>query len=177
MRMIKKRGQVWVETVVYTLIGLAIIGIVLAAAIPKINNKKDEVVIEQSIEALGKIDEKIYEVIDQGVGNRRVVDLEISKGVLIVDMDEETISWILNSGVQYSEENVDIPLGNLNITTTKKGSSSWEVKIRVGYNIDIRYNGENSGQKQLDPAPAPYKFVIENLGSVDNNIVINLNEA
>jgi len=166
-----------VETVIYTVIGLTIIGLVLAAVIPKINNKKDEVVIEQSIEALGKIDEKVYEVIDQGVGNRRVVDLEINKGVLIIDMDANTISWVVDSGIKYSEEDVMIPLGNLNITTTKKGSSSWEVESRVGYNVDIRYDGENSGEKQLNPAPAPYKFVIENLGNIDNNIVINLKEA
>ena len=37
-----KRGQVWVETVIYTLIGLAIIGVVMAAALPKINERKDE---------------------------------------------------------------------------------------------------------------------------------------
>ena len=60
MRMIRKDGQVWVETVIYTLIGLAIIALVLTAALPKINAKKDEMMIEQSIEALGNIDSKVY---------------------------------------------------------------------------------------------------------------------
>ena len=56
-----KLGQIWVETVIYTLIGIAIIGIVLAIAQPKIEAKKDEVIIEQAIESLGNIDEKIGE--------------------------------------------------------------------------------------------------------------------
>jgi len=37
-----KRAQVWVETVIYTLIGLSIMGVVLAVAIPKINETKDK---------------------------------------------------------------------------------------------------------------------------------------
>ena len=53
-----------------SLIGMAIIGLVLAVALPKINSKKDEIIIEQSIEALGNIDDKIYEV-QRAAGNRR----------------------------------------------------------------------------------------------------------
>ncbi len=78
----RKRGQVWVETVIYTLIGIAIIGIVLAVAKPKIEAKKDQVFIEQAIASLGVLDEKLYEV-QTATGNRRVVDLKIGKGSLL----------------------------------------------------------------------------------------------
>ena len=44
--MIKKIGQVWIETVLYTIVGLAIIGIVLGFAMPKINQAKDNALIE-----------------------------------------------------------------------------------------------------------------------------------
>ena len=37
------KGQVWVETVLYTLIGLALIGVVLAIITPKINETRDKI--------------------------------------------------------------------------------------------------------------------------------------
>jgi type II secretory pathway pseudopilin PulG len=173
-KVVDKRAQIWVETVIYTLIGLAIIGLVMAAALPKINQKKDEIVIDQSIEALGHIDDKIYEV-QRAEGNRRVVDLEIRKGALVVDMEHNTISWTIDSSFEYSEEGLPVPLGRLNVTTNT--GNPWEVELIIGYSMDIRYNGENSGEKQLDPAPTPYKLVIENGGKDGGNIIIDLSDS
>ena len=172
--MFEKRGQVWVETVIYTLIGLAIIGLVLAVALPKINEKKDEIVIEQAISALGEIDNKIYEV-QRASGNRRVVDLEIGSGKVIVDMKKDTIVWILDSSFPYSEENVPVPLGKINVTTTI--GNPWRVELKLWYSMDITYDGDNFGVKQLDVAPTPYKLSIENKGKNDDgNIVVDLSD-
>ena len=170
-----KRGQVWVETVIYTLIGLAVIGLVMAVALPKINEKKDEIVIEQSIEALGNIDDKIYEV-QRAAGNRRVVDLEIRKGSIIIDMEENTISWLLDSSFPYSEEDMIVPLGRLSVTTRK--GNPWEIELKMNYSMDLQYQKDNSGTKQLDPAPTPYKFMIENSGkNTEGNIIIDFSES
>jgi type II secretory pathway pseudopilin PulG len=174
-RVIDKKGQVWVETVIYTLIGLAIIGLVMAAALPKINQKKDEIAIDQSIEALSNIDDKIYEV-QRAAGNKRVIDLTIKKGSLIIDMEQNTISWVIGSSFEYSEEGLSVPLGRINVTTTT--GNPWEVELKMGYSMDIRYNDNNLGTKQFDPAPTPYKLVIENDGKNSNgNIIIALSEA
>ncbi len=171
-----RRGQIWVETVIYTLIGLAIIGLVLATALPKINEKKDEVIIEQSIEALKNIDDKIYDVINKGTGNRRVIDLKIKEGIFIIDMEENSISWILDSSFQYSEENIPISLGRLNVTT--RAGNPWEVELKSKYPVDIQYDEEKFGTKQLDIAPTPYRFTIENNGkNEDGEIIIGLNEV
>jgi len=174
-RVSRKSGQVWIETVIYTLIGLAVIGLVLAVALPKINDKKSEIAIEQSIQALGNIDDKIYEV-QRAPGNRRVVNLEISRGKVVIDMAEDSISWVLESTYPYSEEGMVVPLGRLNVTTRK--GSPWEIELKLGYSMDIRYENDNSGIKQLDVAPAPYKFIIDNAGrdEVSGNIVIDLSE-
>ena len=171
-----EKGQIWVETVIYTLIGLTIIGLVMAVALPKINEKKDEIVIEQSIEALGNIDDKIYDVVDGGVGNKRVIDLEVKVGTLVIDMDEDTISWVLDSRLEYSEPGVAVPLGRINVTTTEAGP--WEVELKIGYGVDLQFDGANFGTRQLDIAPTPYKFVIENVGkNVDGNILIDLSQS
>lgn len=174
MKVIKKHGQIWVETVIYTLIGLTIIGLVLATALPKINEKKNEIIIEQSIVALGIINDKIYEVL-RAPGNRRVVDLEINNGALIIDIDKNTIMWVIDSSFQYSELDTSISLGNINVTT--KRGNPWKVELKLGYKMDIRYNGDVSGIKRLDVAPTPYKLVIENAGIDAGNIVIEISSA
>ena len=168
----KKDGQIWIETVIYTLIGLTIIGLVLAAALPKINQKKDSITIEQSIQALGNINNKIYDV-QRSVGNRRIIDLNIKKGYLIINMENNTISWILDSSFPYSETDTPVPLGALNVTTTK--GNPWKINLKLKYNIDLRYNGINIGTKEIDPAPTPYKLIIEYHGNNnDSNIIIDL---
>ena len=43
------KGQVWIETVVYTLIAFAILGAILGFAKPKIEQLQDKSIIEQSI--------------------------------------------------------------------------------------------------------------------------------
>ena len=43
----QKRAQVWVETVTYTLIGLTIIGLLIAGIKPKIEESRDKSIINQ----------------------------------------------------------------------------------------------------------------------------------
>ncbi len=169
------RGQIWVETVIYTLIGLAIIGLVLAGALPKINAKKDEMTIGRSIEALGNIDNKIYEV-QRAAGNRRVVNLDVRKGTFIINPAEDSISWILDSSFAYSQVGVTVPFGNINVTTT--GNGDYKVELKIGYKINLTYDEGDISERQLDVAPIPYKLVIENKGRDENgNILVDLFEA
>jgi hypothetical protein len=175
MKRVSKRGQIWVETVIYTLIGLAIIGLVLAGALPKINAKKDEVIIGQSIEALLNIDDKIYEV-SRAAGNRRVINLEIRKGALIINPVEDTVSWILDSSFAYSEIGLTVPFGNMNVTTT--GDENYKVELKLGYKIDIKFEDGNSKEKKFDIAPTPYRLVVENVGkNTDGVMIIDFQEV
>lgn len=170
------RGQVWVETVIYTLIGMTIIGLVLAAALPKINAKKDSATIEQSISALNNIDGEIYDV-QKGVGNRRIVDLDVKKGAFSVDAGNDSVYWILDSSFAYSQAGVPISVGHINVTTSKKGGA-WEVKLEMKYNVDIRYKNKNSGVYSLDVAPTPYTISVENDGlNSDNRTIVDLSSS
>ena len=53
-----RRGQIWVETVIYTLIGLAIIGILLSLVTPAIEEKKQEILIKKRVEIRETMDGK-----------------------------------------------------------------------------------------------------------------------
>src|SRR3989344_7560325 len=96
----KKRAQVWIETVIYTLIGLAIIGILLGASKPKIDEMKDKILIEQTISSLNEVSAMFSEV-QVAPGNRRNVDLKISRGKLFINGDLNQIGWILESNYKY----------------------------------------------------------------------------
>jgi len=175
-RLIEKKGQVWIETVIYTLIGLAVIGLVLAAALPKINAKKDEVSINQAIESLGNINSEIYSV-QQAVGNRRVVDLKIGKGTVIINLDNNSISWVIGSSFEYSQKGITVPLGG-GLTVLTEEANPWKVTLKENYNIDLQYNKQTTGTKELSPASTPYKIFIENEGmNTNGNLVIKITLA
>lgn len=171
-----KWGQIWIETVIYTLIGLGIIGLVLTFAKPEIDAKKDEVAINQAIEALANIDDKIRIVFGSSVGNRRTVELTITNGEFRIDMDNDKLSWIVDSSFLYSEEDVPISVGKINVTTSK--GDPWEVNLETKYGIDIQFELGDSGTKSFSPSPTPYKLTIENSGENDGgNIIVNLREV
>ncbi|MBT3642964.1 hypothetical protein HN876_01265 [archaeon] len=162
-RLVNTRGQVWVETVIYTLIGIAIIGLVLSVAKPKIDEKKDEVVINQAIDALNIIDGKIDAVAGSTPGNRRIIDLEVGRGEVQLDVEGNNIVWIVDSSYLYSELDITIPVGNIDVTT-KQGGEKYQVFLNVSYSEDLVFEEQTTGVKSLLQAPTPYQLMVENDG-------------
>ena len=119
------RGQVWVETVIYILIGLGLIALVLAFVVPKINQEKDRIAVEQTISSLNLLDDKINEVIENGVGNKRIVEFSISRGELFIKADseneqEDKIEFVISGLTKpYSEFGKKINLGRVVVETTE----------------------------------------------------------
>src|SRR3989344_4909061 len=93
--MINIRGQIWVETVIYTLIGLALIGLVLAILTPQIREFKDRSVIEQTIESFNTFDSKIIEILD-APGNKRKITFRLDRGEIVIDSLDNKIRYILD---------------------------------------------------------------------------------
>jgi hypothetical protein len=168
----KKKAQVWVETVIYTLIGLTIIGLLLAVSKTAFDEQKDKALIEQAINGLGRVDEKMYEVLG-GTGNKRKLELKIGSGQFIIDGETDKIVWELDSHFEYSEENVIVKAGKLNITTSP--GSPWKVTLEMGTPFDIQFKGQ-SIKKPIGESPTPHVITIENLGTPGGKTVINFNE-
>ncbi len=164
-----RKGQIWVETVIYTLIGLVLIGIVLAVVTPKVNEYKDRALTEQTIEAMNTMDSKISEIVNEGVGNKRVVDFRMRRGSLYFDLENDEIVFELNdSRVVYSEPGKEVQIGRITVLTTGGGSRN-NVQLTIKYNGDLRMNrrGEldiNSGSEKFTAASTPYKFFFEHAG-------------
>jgi len=155
-----KRGQVWVETVIYTLMGLAIIGILLSVSRPKIEEMKDKLVIEQTIESLNAISNKIYEV-QIAPGNKRVLSLKVTKGTFYINSSANKIGWVVESNYKYSEFDSVVPLGNMEIVT--RDGNPYMVHITMNYGINITYNDKEDYVK-FEGSPSPYDLIVENMG-------------
>lgn len=166
----KKRGQVWVETVIYTLIALTIIGLFLSFARPKIEEIQDKSVIDQSITMLDNIDKIIFSIIQGGAGNKRVLDVGIKKGDLIIDAVNDQIIFELDSKYEYTESGADgapgnfVEVGDLLARTTNKGNF-YTIEIVSNYSgeYNITFQGEER-EKIFSKSPVTQKISFNNKG-------------
>lgn len=180
MRNIKNsKAQVWVETVLYTLIGIILIGLVLTFAYPKINASKDRTIVEQSINSLRDLDEVISLVNLRGPGNVKTYELTLKKGELIIDGKAEKISLILTGlSSAYSEPGVSIENGRVNIMTTKK-QKTYETELNLTYSqINLAFEGIDQVEK-ISASPAINKFLVSNEGLTGNSrkTLINITQS
>ena len=170
----ENKGQVWVETVIYTLIGLSVIAILLSMALPQIRKAQDRAVVEQTIEALEVIDEKIFQV-EQSVGNVRVVDLSVSKGTFFIDSEDDSLRYVLDdTNLLLTELNQEIKRGDVLIKTFESGSKYRVVLTRPYPNLNLTFSNLEKTHV-LNPGTNPYKLVIENkeVNSVGGRINID----
>ncbi len=173
-----KKSQVWVETVVYIFIAIAIIAGVLAVAVPKINQASDKAVIYQTIDSLSLINEKMRDVIRSFEGNTRDLSLQVKKGEYIIDPNQSSISYLLkNTGYEYSEPDFIFKQGDIIRLTTQRGEKNYDILFILNYsnnNIVLTYEGK-SELRTISPAPAIYKILIENKGeNSENKTQINI---
>ena len=170
----KNKGQVWVETVIYTLIALTMIGAVLAFILPKIEEIRDKSVIEQSINSVKDIDSVILSVVQGGPGNKRLVESNIKKGAMKIDGTQNQLIFEIETSYLYSEPEKIINLGNVKAVTTDIGGIN-KVTLTASYNYNIMYNNLDD-EKVLEQSSTPYMITIENKGEdADGNTIINLN--
>jgi hypothetical protein len=164
----KKKGQVWIETVIYTLIGLTVIGILLGFGKPKIDAMKDKVLIEQTIESLNQINDKIYDV--QIPGNKRFLGLKIAKGTFTINASNDEIIWTILSSYKYSELGEVVNSSNMQFLTTQ--GNPYKVDISMNYNLNLTYDSQDIS-RSFEASPSQYTLVIENKPS-SNGINIDL---
>lgn len=178
----KKRGisnfnntrlsQVWVETVVYTLITLSIMGIVLSVVTPKINQMNDKIVITQSTDSLNKFNEQIGETLT-AAGNKREILLSVKKGEYVIDSSANKVSYILkDTSYMAGQPGLVIKNGDVNMLTLEKSSKKYDIYLTIDYskeNLNIVYQN-NELNKTLFSSPTAYRLVVEYLGNSKINV-------
>jgi len=168
-----KTGQVWIETVIYTLIAFVMIGLVLGYARPKIAEMQDEAIIQRSTEMMKEIDLTILDM--GGAGNQRIREITIKKGELKLDCVNNKIIFELESKKMHSEPGRNISDGSI-IVLTQKRTGYYLVTLTLDYSsqYNLKFNGEKI-LKGIGTASNPYRLTILNEGEDSNGkIVMNM---
>ena len=168
-----RRGQVWVETIIYTLIAFALIGLVLAFVKPKIEEIQDKGIIEQSISVLEEIDLIIKTLGDPG--NQRVVNLGISKGIFNIDGENNKLFFEIESRHVYSEPGKNVTIRNIIVLTEKRGKIN-DVTLTRDYEGEHDITYKNTDElKKIGKTSTSYTLLIANKGeNALNKTIINI---
>ena len=160
----RKKGQVWIETTIYTVIGLVIIAILITTATPQIEKIKDDGVLDKTMGGLLILNNKISEI-EQAGGNSREVQFTIAKGKLTIDAEENIIQYVLeDTRLELTEPNVTIKEGDIYILTQERGSR-FDVYLTLNYSgsLNMTFDGEKKTDV-LQASGTPYRIVMENVG-------------
>lgn len=167
-----KKGQIWIETVLYTLIGLSLIALVLSYVTPKINEMKDRALVEQSIEAMNALNAKMGEI-ENSPGSVRIIEFTLKKGKISVNSEIEQVELSLSGlQVKFSEPGIEIDVGKARVLTEQK-QDGYGVSIKIDSNMNITYNGSDN-LKEINQASVPYKISIANKGIKNGKYNIDL---
>ncbi len=168
-----KIGQVWIETVIYTLIAFVMIGLVLSYARPKIEELQDRAILQQSTEMMKQIDSTIQSM--AGAGNQRILELGIKDGTLKIDAIDNKMIFELETKSVYSEPGKQINDGSIIVLTEEKAGINVVTLTRdYSSNYDLKFEGKNE-IKTISKASNPYKMYILNEGQDANGkIVMNI---
>lgn len=160
------RGQIWIETVLYTLIGFSLMAMILAYAYPKIQAGQERALIEQSIQMSDTLYATTQDVLTRGPGNVKTIQLAIKKGALIIAGMNDSISFSVDElHSVYSQPNASIQLGVLTIRTLET-AGRYRTEVMLPYNktlINITNAGVDS-ELVLTSAPSPYTIRVSNEG-------------
>ena len=163
-KMNQKKGQVWVETAIYMLIGLSIIAIILSVATPQLQKMKEKGIVKQTIEALNSLNKEIIKI-ENSPGARRIIQFKLTQGKLIINPEHNNITYVLeNTGLKLTEPGVEVKEGDLYFLTEEYGKN-FNINIELRYNLDITVDGD---VKSKTIHGGNYEIQLENVG--DNSI-------
>ena len=161
----EKTGIVWIETILYVLISLAVIGMLLAVVQPKITQIKDSIIIDQTKQSLSRIDETILNT-KEAVGMRLFSELKLGQGQLLINATNNSIIWTYSSSYKYSEINRTVSDGNIHIMTEQQGTG-YKISMGLSYDIDLKVDDAEQ-EKIIQAASISYKIWFENRGQYIN---------
>ena len=167
-----KLGQIWVETVIYTLIAFVLISAILAIAQPKIEKIQDKTFVEQSLGVMKDLNNVFLSLAQGGAGNKRLVELGINKGNLKIDASKDELVFEIESSYLYSEPGQEISDGDILIHTREKGDG---FVVNMTQNYSGRYNLRYAGKDELKimgESSASYKLFISHKGKDASNKII-----
>ena len=162
-----KRGDIWISAVLYMALGIIAISLILTAGLPLIEKAKDRNTVIQTKNLMFTLDEKIKTVANEGPGSQRELNpFIINSGKLIIDENNDRITWTMETKARLSEPNILIEEGSLNMLLNKTFvKDKFNINLFLNYNdIDLKLNSPFG-----NPFTGKYKTVIKHTGQFTGN--------
>ena len=163
MKRPKKSGQVWISAVLFITLGIVVISLILAAAIPLVNKIKDKNTVIQTKEILLNLDDTVRTVINEGPGSQRQLSpLIIDEGKLIISNGPYKILWEMETEALLMEQDIEVVEGNihqvLNSTFVEEVNlmKLWVESSNIEIILDSQYSG---------PLKGKYTVIIKHTGN------------
>ena len=157
-----KKGQVWIETVIYLLIAFVMIGLVLSFVRPNIEELRDKSIIEQSIKMLNDLDNVILTI--GSPGNQRLIEAGIRKGELKFNGTGDFFIFEIESSFIYSEPGEVIGVGNVLVKTEEQTRHNLVTLISNYSGVyNLTYQGEEN-VKTFSSSSTQYNLLVTNKG-------------
>ena len=128
-----KKGDIWISAVLYIGISIVVLVLILAASKPLINKARDENTITQTKQVMLELDKNIRTVIGEGAGSQRIFSLEIGRGKMFINQEEDVVTWSLETEALVSEPGVTINLGNLQLLEEEVNKDNYLVTLKLEY--------------------------------------------
>jgi type II secretory pathway pseudopilin PulG len=168
------RGQIWVETVLYTLLGLGLMGLVLAFALPKITAAQERAIVEQSIQSMDALYGALETVQTRGVGNVKVVSFSLQAGSVLIDGVQDTLVLTLPEQKSiYSQPGSPLTHGPITILTEER-AGMYQVRLTVTLpDTNLTVNGKDI-QKTLNAVSTTHRITVSAVGTQPEKTIVSL---
>lgn len=118
-----KKGDIWISAILYLALGLIIISILLAIAMPVVGKYIDQNIFRSSKGVMQTLDENIVDVSNDGPGSARFISpFSVEKGKIIIDEVTNTIVWNFETSAELVSPGIEFKEGNLVILLSESST-------------------------------------------------------
>lgn len=139
----KKRAQVWVSALLYTLVAAVSIAFILQAGMPLIEGMRDRSVFTKMKNQMLLLDQQVQQVASEGKGSQRYIPFEVAQGDLL--MNDDGLQWQMKTEAKIVEPRSSYKVGNLLISANSDVTAVDEVSSYSLENSKIRVIFLNNG--------------------------------
>lgn len=185
-----------ISGIIYSIIALAVTGIVLSVSVPYIENLKDTTEINKAKKTVSEIDSEIQKVASSGKGSTAVIHLNITDEQLQIDSNSDVIKVEKDTSIKIVKNRFRQNQGNIfvcnNCTVNAFAQQTSDANILVLENKRIRIEFLRVDSNTQIPLTniirkiilkdnnsqfsGTINFYLDNYSSINNNITTRLAE-
>ncbi len=161
----QKATSTLLSGVLYVAIISAAVILALSIEGPAVEKMQDIAATKQATDFLLNLDDMLQEVVAEGPGSSRIVPVEIKKGNLYIDSENDRIYYVLKTRADMIEPSKKRIIGSL----AYESSNTSLIRITEDYSsagIDIA--------DDMNLYAGAYELVISNGGTRDGNVIVNI---